>query len=487
MDGIVEAQNIAAQTLFSVNLGAKIKDLSLSENALTVLQKEISRLTCQADKDISEPPKLFRLEIGNDDTPLLIAISLWKSAGGRQFIILKTTNIVWPEHLTPLVEKAFDLTSAESNIVKLIVEGQSVDDIAQTRGTSVKTVRFQIRSIYDKTYTNSQSEFIRMAIGLTTLDLVDKNTLIEPARPISKMVEAYPYPEHRQLLSLPDGRILDYADFGPKNGKPCVFFHNGYYGDIFPARLALNLIKNNLRMIIPARPYYARSSAPPRNTISHVQNTEDLELLMQSLGIEKAVHLAQTAGCLFSFAYAKAHPGKVAAIVGVAPMLPFNTLDGENDMPKFSRFLSSVVHRYPKMLDYVCRAGNLYRQQIGSKRFLETVLCQSVPDRKIANDPNNLDAILRGFHFCTDNWRNAFLYDYKNFPKDQWGDIINISCPIYTIIGSDENSSRHARAQRLIEAGANIEIVTADDGGELLFFSHPDAIVDTLLKAWEHA
>jgi len=486
MDGVIEAQNMSAETLYGIDIGAKINQLPISPKAINTLYKGINRLAHLPDTQEPQPPGLFRLERDKDETPLVITLSPWTTVGGQRYVLLKTTDLVWPEHLTPLIEKAFGLTSAESNIVKLIVEGQSVETIATTRGTSVKTVRFQIRSIYDKTHTTNQSEFIRMAIGLTTLDLVNKDTLndtYQRSKDIS--IEAYPYQEHRHLLSLPDGRILDYADFGPKDGKPCVFFHNEYFGDVFPTPLAQALIEKNLRMIIPARAFYGRSSPAPVGAVNYEQTTIDFDILLTRLGISKSVHLSQTLGGSYSLAYAAKHPRQVAALVGVSPMLPLGSAQDEKDMSKFPRFISSIVHRHPKMLDFIVRSGTLYHKRVGSKRFLETIVCHTEPDKKIVNDLNNLDAIIRGFQFGSQHGTKAYLYDFRNFPPDASAKIMALACPTYVIIGTHDSRSRVARAEHLIKAGANMEIIMAEGGGNMLFFSHPALIADTLAKAWE--
>jgi DNA-binding CsgD family transcriptional regulator len=54
----------------------------------------------------------------------------------------------------------FGLTSAESKVAESLVKGASVADIATKNGTSVSTVRSQLRSIFGKTGTSRQAELI---------------------------------------------------------------------------------------------------------------------------------------------------------------------------------------------------------------------------------------------------------------------------------------------------------------------------------------
>jgi pimeloyl-ACP methyl ester carboxylesterase len=168
-------------------------------------------------------------------------------------------------------------------------------------------------------------------------------------------------------------------------------------------------------------------------------------------------------------------------------MFPHGAQEDEDNMPKFYQFLSSAVNRHPKMLKFVARAGRLYHKRVGSRRFLETILCQSKADKKVIDDPNNFDAITQGFKFGAQYSRQAFLYDYGAISPNSRQELIDLSCPVYAIIGTEEKNSRKKRTERLIEAGANMEIISAQGGGELLFFSHPDEIIGALDKAWSLA
>lgn len=487
IDGTIEALNPAAEQLFELTSGAHISDFPISENAKNLIRKEIRRLSLPSQTDTQSDPGIYRLAQDGDSPPLLITFTPWTTSGSRRFVLLKTTDFIWPDYLTPLIEKAFELTEAESSVVKMIVEGNSVDKISELRGTSIKTVRFQIRSIYAKTSTNNQSEFIRMAIGLTTLHLVDKDVLTGAYQRSSKpALKAFPLPQHRRLHSLPDGRILDYAIFGPKDGKPCVFFHNEYFGDVWPAKLANYALQKGLRIIAPARPYYARSSPYPRGVNTYKQFSEDLDDLLTALRIKNSVHICQTAGGLFSLIYALSHSTKVKAIVGVTPMLPMAKPEDLSNMTKMAKFAAGLGS-HPYTLRFMSKSGWLYHNRVGSRRFMETMITSTRPDFRIIRDDSNADSIVRGFQYGTTNGHLAFYHDFRCKALGSWDKISDLDCPIYNIIGSYDKNSRIQRTNRAIADGANIKLVIAEGGGEMLFFSHPELIVDTLVEAWESA
>jgi len=483
---VVTALNSAAQTLFDISEGAKVSELPITDKAVDLIRKEVRRLNLQKSDKLSVPG-IFRLARNDESRPLLITFSTLETLGGRLFVLLRTTDFIWPDYLTPLIEKAFKLTKAESAVIKLIVEGHSVDAIAKSRGTSIQTVRFQIRGIYAKTSTNSQSEFIRMAIGLTTLQLVEKDLVTGVyQRPLPHSAWAYPRPEHQRLFSLPDERILDYAVFGAKDGKPCVFFHNEYFGNIWPAKLVQLAAKHGLKIITPARPYSARSSPLPSGADLEQQFTEDLNLLLEHLDIKRAVHISQTSGGLYSLAYTRAYSKKVVARVDIAPMLPRANAKDEVGMSKLGKFSANLVKRHPYMIKFIIKSGWIYHNRVGAQRFLETMFINTKADLDIINDPVNVDVIIRGFQFCTTNGYLAYYNDYLTISKALSGEFSKITCPVYNIIGTQDKNAREVRADRAISSGMNLKKIMAEGGGEMLFFSHPKLIVDTLVEAWEN-
>lgn len=486
LDGIVEAQNTSAQTMFNMEEGTCLTNMPFSQKSINTLLKAIRSITDSSLNNEQSAPSLFRLEHNDNPKPLLIALSPWKTIGGRRFILLKTADFVWPDYLSPLIKKAFGLTDAETDVVKHLVEGKSYEDIAKTRGTAIDTVRVQIRSIYTKTSTNSKSEFIRMAIGLTTLQLGGKDTTSEIGQSLKRTDDrAYPFPEHRRLLSLPDGRVIDYAVFGPENGKPCLFFHNQYFGDIWPAELARTAIQNNLRILSPARPYYANSSPYPKGVIPYEQFAKDLNVLMEKLNIEKAVHISQTNGGMFSIAFANMFPKKTMAVVSIAPMLPILSTEDWEKMPKAAKFFSNIIRNHTHILKFIIMAGQAYHKRVGSRNFLETFVAHTQPDKSIIKNNNNADAIIRGFQYHSRNRVAAVYNDYKYLLDTPLQALKQLQCPFYVLIGTHDNNSREHRADRMIDEGINLQKIMAKGGGDLLFFSHPKLIVDTLVDAWQ--
>jgi len=65
-----------------------------------------------------------------------------------------------------ILRELFSLTPAEDRVTGRLVLGRSVDEIAQETGTSIETVRSQVRSILSKTGTTRQGEMISLVLRM---------------------------------------------------------------------------------------------------------------------------------------------------------------------------------------------------------------------------------------------------------------------------------------------------------------------------------
>ena len=64
-----------------------------------------------------------------------------------------------------LLGRVFDLTPAESVVLERLVNGLTLQEIADTSGTSRNTVRNQLHVVFEKTGTSRQSELIKLVLS----------------------------------------------------------------------------------------------------------------------------------------------------------------------------------------------------------------------------------------------------------------------------------------------------------------------------------
>lgn len=64
-----------------------------------------------------------------------------------------------------VLERLYDLTHAEADLVRLIAEGNSLDQVATIRGVTMNTVRSQLKQVFSKTETSRQGELVHLVLA----------------------------------------------------------------------------------------------------------------------------------------------------------------------------------------------------------------------------------------------------------------------------------------------------------------------------------
>jgi len=92
--------------------------------------------------------------------------------GGDRIVVLEVTTgqqALSRADLTALGE-AFGLTLAEISILALLGQGQSLAEIASTRGVEIDTVRGQCKLLLSKTRSRRQSDLVKLVVALCAQD-----------------------------------------------------------------------------------------------------------------------------------------------------------------------------------------------------------------------------------------------------------------------------------------------------------------------------
>ena len=122
------------------------------------------------------------------------------------------------------------------------------------------------------------------------------------------------------LVPVPDGRVVAVDDVGDPAGAPVLYLHgtpdsrlSRHPDDALTARAGV-------RLLAVDRPGIGRSTSHPGRTLGSV--ADDLAAVLDAVGVDRAAVLAWSAGAPFAGGLAARHPGRVAAVGLVAPLVP---------------------------------------------------------------------------------------------------------------------------------------------------------------------
>ncbi|KAG5647177.1 hypothetical protein DXG03_001136 [Asterophora parasitica] len=161
---------------------------------------------------------------------------------------------------------------------------------------------------------------------------------------------AAPSSRDSQSLTLPDGRLLGYAEYGANSGFPLVYFHG------FPSsRLEGSLFdalgkRRNIRVIAPDRPGFGISSPQPGRTIRDWPG--DVAALVSHLGLERFSILGVSGGG--PYALACALPGALGDASGGPPAVgvlagapPWDAPGARAHMARYRRAMARMAQYTP--------------------------------------------------------------------------------------------------------------------------------------------
>jgi len=251
-----------------------------------------------------------------------------------------------------------------------LVEGHAPEGIAEQGGTSVHTVRTQLKQLLGKLGANRQSEAVARLVtspaGLSMADLPDA----PPAPPL--------------LLRI-GSRALAYADYGPRNGRPVIFMHCWGGSRLHLPADVQPLYAQGLRVVVPERPGLGYSGLTGEDSL--VVCPADVERLADHLGFDSFDVIGHSMGSIVAFAVARQLPQRVRSLTLVSPLSPLRTLSDLQGMLPVARLLAGISLRLPSA------APALLRLLIGRVRrepdvYFENILPHLPPvDAAVMSQP----------------------------------------------------------------------------------------------------
>ncbi len=121
-------------------------------------------------------------------------------------------------------------------------------------------------------------------------------------------------------ITLPDGRTLEYAEYGDPNGDPILFFHGliGSYHQASPAEDAAR--KHRVRLIAPNRAGVGRSSVNETKTI--MERMDDVREMVRRLKVDDFGVLGVSGGSPYALAAAHVFGARVKTVQLISGMGP---------------------------------------------------------------------------------------------------------------------------------------------------------------------
>lgn len=151
----------AEPTVFWMNAAAekclRERGATLAGRRIQLAQRERQKVFEDFLAKSASAPSSWVLDLTGEGQALVFRCRVIGDTGFRVLTIFHPEN---PPTSLPDVGALFGLTPSETRILEGIVDGRRADDLAESLGVSIETVRTHIRRFYNKLGVNSREQMI---------------------------------------------------------------------------------------------------------------------------------------------------------------------------------------------------------------------------------------------------------------------------------------------------------------------------------------
>ena len=466
-EGSVIDANSAARVLYDLPPKATVDNLPLGSACNTQLRDMVAgTITGRPGRNC--PNNVIRLRNIVNKRALLVTLEPYKDAQDDQvFAIVKTGDINWPAHLGPILNDLFGLSRAEIEVLRLLVSGERVEDIATQRNNSVATIRTQLRSAFAKTDTASQMECVRLILGLALMHSTQEGHAVAKRIQASIDTRGYPRDEDRELFSLANGRHIEYSVFGAAKGNPVLFFHDQAFGDTWFREAVEDATRAGLKVIAPLRPGFGRTTLYRGFASDPHEFAPDVLELMDHLDIHQAPVITMRSGLVHALALSAIAPRRINTITAANPILPVRCdadLEGTNG---YNRLIPHTRLHFPQALKFLCKAGFAFVTAKGPEAFATSVLRASPRDVEWASRPDILPVLVSGLYVHRKNGYRGNFGDIAY--SDDWSKLLSKArCSVRLVIGEHDRNVQWAAAKRWASTHDHIRLHILPNSGYMV-------------------
>jgi pimeloyl-ACP methyl ester carboxylesterase/DNA-binding CsgD family transcriptional regulator len=393
-------------------------------------------------------------------------------------ILITTIAPQWPAEMERLLREGFALSISEIEICELIADGLNPAAIAEARRSALATVRTQIKKVMAKTHCGSQAELVRLLHSV--MRVADQEAENAKQRPIT--------PERETLFALAD-RTMPLREFGDPSGYPIVYFHGMLDGIPIRKSFEAELIRHNLRLICPVRPYFGFATGAKGTPRSAPERFgQDVAKMITDMDLKQPILVGYMAGAIYAHGVAAALPnGALRGMLNVSAAVPILSNKQFANMSRRQRLVAYTARFTPSILPFVIRAGISQMDRGGATTFMESLYENRPFDMAVASDPDVRDTILEGYRFTVQQGHKAFEIDSHVIVND-WSALVDASTvPVRLLHGEHDPACDVAAVREFAQRyGHRTSIEVLPETGQLILYKYPEKVIAELCAIRDH-
>lgn len=386
----------------------------------------------------------------------------------RKMVLLEALDYQWSDQAQAMLVTSFGLSRAEVDVVRQLLAGHSLREIAEHSGKSEHTIRNQAKAVLAKTGAPGQVDLIRLVVFLINQD--DSDSIRNRADPS--------LPE--RMMRMKTGLDMQIFEIGPATGRPVIFLH-GMLESIGALKYAQsNLIARGFRVLAPMRPGFGRSEQVGKvdqvldTTCAHVQE------LIETEKLKRPVIIGHMAGGLYGHVLASRLQDQISGVLAISAGPPIRKISQLSSMAPRQRIVAYTARFAPALLPTVLRAGIA---QIDSKDitgFMEALFRPGTRDAELIEEKDLAELIKQAFRISVQQGHAGFAADSHFVVRDWSPHIRSPHAPVQYVVGREDPVILADTVTAAMKGRDNVSVTVRDGMGQLIFYEDPDLVLESV-------
>lgn len=462
--GQVVALNVGAAQLFDMQSGDGLVALGISPEAFHKFKERLATV---------QGPTLLKAYRKDSDEHALPLILVGMYQQKLKTFVLNALQQHWPKSIDLAFADVFGLSVSERHILALLSRGCSSEEIARERGSSVATVRQQIKGLLQKLGAKSQVQAATMAASAATA----MHTATTKGDLLSAHYDDYPMSIHEVTR---DQRRIGWRRFGKPSGRPVLFLHGPSFGaGDFPEERRL-AVEYGLDVIAVERAGYGRTEPSDKSEEPLESQCHDILAVLESLSITQVTVLCHEVALIPALALTKCEHVRINGIVSVSAAPPFKELEQINAMPAHQAIFIQAARHAPWLARLMIRLLILRMRKLGPEQWPKVIFEGVEPDEHVISRSSLKQGVIAAYGFYVNQLGAGYLEDLRIMIQD-WSHLLQTcDLPLKLIHGGSNASTPVSHLRVFHDINPDLPIELIDGEGLTLAVSRTTQVYQTL-------
>lgn len=466
-DRAIVAANTSGSRVFGALVGGHFDTDLLREEA----RAEFARLVAACRDGLREYHCLLPVTLPGGRSAVAAGYLTQSELGRETLIVMRAIGIGWDDRVSTLLQSQFALSEAETLIARALFETADVARISRERGTSIRTVRTQLREIYAKTGTSGQVELVRLISSLCARQPGEGGAPSQWQDPLGR----------ERQFEVPGRGTVAYSWMGREGGRPALLIHGPFTGYILREEIQAQLEADNIQLFAIHRPGFGNSRFTTGGD-AVADASAAIVALLDHLELGSVPFVSLVSGLVPALQAAVDHPDRVRSMLNLGGCVSAHTPELRAHMPQRQRMLLSLATNNPVLCDIAGRIGARAVRSKGPEFMLSRLYQHSPRDLAAISDPRVFSLLMATVLMLTAQDHRAFVRDLRliAYPID---DLLGqIQCNLHLLAGEDDPVFPVEQVEAMAALHPLISVARVGEAGQALVHSHPERCAEAMAE-----